>query len=62
MPQTDSTSAERSQRHRLRLAERLDAIQAEMAERGARIERQLAALCIRLDLANQTQRQQEQRR
>jgi hypothetical protein len=62
MSATDPTSAERSQRHRLRLAERLDQIQAELAERSARIERQLAALRIRLDLADPEQRQQGQGR
>jgi len=45
--------AERSRRHRVGVAARLDAIQAELAERGARIERQLAALTVRLDLASQ---------
>jgi hypothetical protein len=46
MPATDPTSAERSQRHRLRLAERLDQIEAAVVERATRVERQIAELRV----------------
>ena len=49
MSEGKSSDAVRQKRHRVGLATRLDAIQAELAERGARIEKALADLTVRLE-------------